>query len=99
MTSSPCPSTFNLRSTGSAKAALATTDERMTPEFGVRAARASAVAVETTAAATNRTVMRLLVMEAYDAYLRGRYLLEKRTGPATEKSVEYFEQAIKLDPN
>jgi len=43
--------------------------------------------------------MRLLVMEAYDAYLRGRYLLEKRTGPATEKSVEYFEQAIKLDPN
>jgi TolB-like protein len=37
--------------------------------------------------------------EAYDAYLRGRYLLEKRTGPATERSVEYLEQAVKLDPN
>ncbi|HEX6728958.1 MAG TPA: FlgO family outer membrane protein, partial [Pyrinomonadaceae bacterium] len=37
--------------------------------------------------------------EAYDAYARGHYLLEKRTGPTTEKSIEYFEHAIKLDPN
>jgi len=37
--------------------------------------------------------------DAYRAYLKGRFLLDKRTGPATEKSIEYFEQAIKLDPN
>jgi serine/threonine-protein kinase len=36
---------------------------------------------------------------AYDAYARGRSLLEKRTGPAIKKSVEYLEQAVKLDPN
>ena len=36
--------------------------------------------------------------DAYHAYARGRFLLEKRTGPTTEKSVEYFEQAIGLDP-
>src|SRR6266567_7631251 len=54
---------LNLRSTGSAKPALALTDEIKTPEFGViRAARASAVAVKTVAATTNRTTKRLLVM-------------------------------------
>jgi len=37
--------------------------------------------------------------EAYDAYARGHHLLLKRTTPTTEKSIEYFEQAIKLDPN
>lgn len=37
--------------------------------------------------------------EAYQAYLRGRYLLDKRTNRTTEKSIEYFEQAVKLDPN
>jgi serine/threonine-protein kinase len=37
--------------------------------------------------------------EAYAAYLRGHVLLEKRTPPATEKSIEYLEQAIRLDPN
>jgi TolB-like protein/tetratricopeptide (TPR) repeat protein len=37
--------------------------------------------------------------EAYDAYLRGRFMLEKRTGDATQKSVEYLEQATRLDPD
>ncbi|HVG19467.1 MAG TPA: hypothetical protein VNI02_10460, partial [Blastocatellia bacterium] len=37
--------------------------------------------------------------DAYHAFLKGRYLLDKRTGPTTEKSIEYFEQAIKLDSN
>src|SRR5437899_6368530 len=56
---------LNLMSTGSAKPALATTDEIRTPEFGVaRAAPASAIAVETATAATNRTAKRLLVMVA-----------------------------------
>jgi TolB-like protein/Tfp pilus assembly protein PilF len=37
--------------------------------------------------------------DAYHAYLKGRYFLDKRTGPMTEKSIEYLEQAIKLDPS
>jgi DNA-binding winged helix-turn-helix (wHTH) protein/TolB-like protein/Tfp pilus assembly protein PilF len=37
--------------------------------------------------------------EAYRAYLKGRFFLEKRTGPTTKKSIEYLEEAIRLDPN
>jgi len=37
--------------------------------------------------------------DAYGAYTRGRFMFEKRTAPATETSIKYFEQAIKLDPD
>ena len=37
--------------------------------------------------------------EAYRLYLHGRNLTYNRTAAATRKAVEYFEQAIKLDPN
>jgi serine/threonine-protein kinase len=33
------------------------------------------------------------------AYLKGRYFLQKRSGTNVEKSVEYLEEAIRLDPN
>jgi TolB-like protein/DNA-binding winged helix-turn-helix (wHTH) protein len=36
--------------------------------------------------------------EAYHLYLRGRHLLEKRTGATSERSIEYFQKAITLDP-
>jgi len=36
--------------------------------------------------------------EASKAYRLGSFMLKKRTGQATEKSIEHFEQAIKLDP-
>ena len=36
---------------------------------------------------------------AYEAYLKGRYHWNKRTGPDYEKAIEYFVQAIKLDPD
>ncbi|MGQ0542215.1 MAG: tetratricopeptide repeat protein [Blastocatellia bacterium] len=36
--------------------------------------------------------------EAYQLYLRGRYAFGKRTKDEMLKAVEYFEQAIKLDP-
>ena len=36
--------------------------------------------------------------EAYDLYLRGEYLLNKRTVPEMEDAVRYFEQAIAKDP-
>ena len=36
--------------------------------------------------------------EAHEAYLRGRFHWEKRTKEGLEKAVEYFKQAIELDP-
>jgi TolB-like protein/Tfp pilus assembly protein PilF len=37
--------------------------------------------------------------EAYHLYLKGRYHQNKWTGEGIRKSVEYFEQAIAIDPN
>jgi serine/threonine protein kinase/tetratricopeptide (TPR) repeat protein len=37
--------------------------------------------------------------EAYQLYLKGRYLWNKRTGEDLKKALEYFEQAIEKDPN
>jgi eukaryotic-like serine/threonine-protein kinase len=37
--------------------------------------------------------------EAYDLYLKGRYHWNKRTNDGLTKSVDYFNQAIELDPN
>jgi adenylate cyclase len=36
---------------------------------------------------------------AYEAYLMGKHLLAKRTIPAMQKSAEFFQQAITLDPD
>ncbi len=37
--------------------------------------------------------------EAYQLYLKGRFLWNKRTAESLEKSVEYFDQAIEKDSN
>jgi tetratricopeptide (TPR) repeat protein len=37
--------------------------------------------------------------EAYQLYLKGRYFWNKRTSEAFTKGIEYFEQALKQDPN
>jgi serine/threonine protein kinase/tetratricopeptide (TPR) repeat protein len=37
--------------------------------------------------------------QAYQLYLRGRYFWNKRTKEGLNKGVEYFQQAIELDPN
>jgi TolB-like protein/Flp pilus assembly protein TadD len=37
--------------------------------------------------------------EAYDAFLRGRFFWNKRSLEGVRKSVEYFTQAVQLDPN
>src|SRR5262249_45722948 len=37
--------------------------------------------------------------EAYQLYLRGRYLLSKRIGESMTRSIEYLERAIESDPN
>ena len=36
--------------------------------------------------------------EAYEAYLKGRYYWNKRTGESMQKAEQYFEQAIDSDP-
>jgi len=36
--------------------------------------------------------------EAYHSYLKGRFFANQRTPAATQKAVEFFEQATKLDP-
>ena len=36
---------------------------------------------------------------AYEAYLRGRYLWNKRTADSLRKSLIYFQQAVRLDPS
>jgi len=38
-------------------------------------------------------------IEAYQAYLQGRHYSETRTEAGIRKGVEYFEQAIKIDPS
>lgn len=37
--------------------------------------------------------------EAYDAYLKGRFLVTKDTLPDLERSIPYFDQATEIDPN
>jgi len=37
--------------------------------------------------------------EAYQLYLRGQYHLARRSKDDLEKAIEYYQQAIKLDPN
>jgi TolB-like protein/DNA-binding winged helix-turn-helix (wHTH) protein/Flp pilus assembly protein TadD len=36
--------------------------------------------------------------EAYEAYLKGRYFWNKRTGEGLKKSIDYFHEAISQDP-
>jgi TolB-like protein/Flp pilus assembly protein TadD len=37
--------------------------------------------------------------EAYEAYLKGRYFLNKRSGDGLRKAIAYFSHAIEADPN
>jgi len=37
--------------------------------------------------------------EAYQAYMKGRYFWDKDTEPPMRKSIQYFQQAIELDPD
>jgi TolB-like protein/DNA-binding winged helix-turn-helix (wHTH) protein/Flp pilus assembly protein TadD len=37
-------------------------------------------------------------LDAYEAYLKGRFLWNKRTADGLKKAIDYFNQAIELDP-
>src|SRR5206468_6454446 len=38
-------------------------------------------------------------VEAYQLYLKGRYFWNKRTRESMKKGLEFFEQAVRIDPN
>ena len=65
---------------------------------------ARAIAGEVQAKVTAQEHLRLarnrsVNADAYDAYLKGRYYYNRFTVDGFSKSIEYFEQAIKLDPD
>jgi len=41
---------------------------------------------------------RLVKPDAYEAYLRGRYLWNRRTAPELRRGIEFFQKAIEIDP-
>ncbi len=44
------------------------------------------------------TRVRRMNPEAYEAYLKGRFFFEKRTTGGMNKAVDYYQQAIRIDP-
>ncbi len=61
---------------------------------------ARALALELTGAEQRRLTKRYTNnSEAYQLYYKGRYHLFRRTGPDAEKALDYFQQAVTLDPN
>jgi serine/threonine protein kinase/Tfp pilus assembly protein PilF len=57
-----------------------------------------ALAVTLSAREAHLTVARSVDPKAYDAYLLGRYHLEQTTADGRRRALEYFNQAIELDP-
>ena len=67
-----------------------------------KVARAIADQIRINLNAQERTTLthgKVVDPQAHDAYLKGRYFWNKRTGDDLEKAVEYFNQAIERDPN
>jgi len=79
-----------------------TFDEKYTDIFRVQDSISEQIA-KTLALKLDAAERKLLVkrdtdnVEAYEAYLKGRYFWNKRTEEGLKKSVEFFEQAIRLD--
>src|SRR6266496_3016955 len=82
-------------------------EEKFTNIFAVEDAVAEKVARTTILAmkdAGNASTERLTKRytennEAYEAYLKGRYMWNKRTVDSLQKALGYFQQALRLDPN
>jgi DNA-binding winged helix-turn-helix (wHTH) protein/TolB-like protein/Flp pilus assembly protein TadD len=82
-------------------------DEQFTHIFAVEdtiAERVASTVIKTMAGKSDVEQKRLTRRytdnnEAYQAYLRGRYLWNKRTVDSLQRALGYFQQAIRLDPN
>jgi TolB-like protein len=79
-----------------------TGDIRETLALQSRVARAIAGRVRTTLNEQEKTTLlasKAVDREAFDAYLKGRYFLNKRTGDGLRMAISYFTQAIETDQN
>ena len=79
-------------------------DEKFTDVFAVEDSvsqkAVSALAMRLTCAEMDLLTKRFTQdAGAYEAYLKGRYFLEKRTTEGCNKGIRYFEHAIAIDPN
>lgn len=81
-----------------------TFDEKFTGIFAIEDSIseqvATALAIKLTAEEQTQLTKRYTEnTQSYKAYLRGRYFLEKRTQEGITRGIEYFEVAIRIDPN
>jgi DNA-binding winged helix-turn-helix (wHTH) protein/TolB-like protein len=79
-------------------------DEKLTDVFTMQDAISAQVAKSLSLNLTDLEQQRINKkytedVEAYQAYLKGRYFLNKQTREDLLKTVEHFEQAIRLSPN
>jgi TolB-like protein/DNA-binding winged helix-turn-helix (wHTH) protein len=79
-------------------------DRELQSVLGIQTEVASAIGDEvrlklTPAQRANRANLRVVNPEAYEAYLKGRYFMEKWTEEGTRVGREYFQQALQKDPN
>jgi len=79
-------------------------DRELQSVLGIQTEVASAIGDEvrlklTPAQRAHRANLRVVNPEAYEAYLKGRYFMEKWTEEGTRVGREYFQQALQKDPN
>jgi TolB-like protein/DNA-binding winged helix-turn-helix (wHTH) protein len=78
-------------------------DRELQSVLGIQTEVASAIGDEVrlklTPAQRARATLRVVNPEAYEAYLKGRYFMEKWTDEGTRVGREYFQQALQKDPN
>lgn len=79
-------------------------DRKLTDIFAVETEIAGKIA-ETLQAKLSRSEQKAIAVqptadaEAHELYLKGRYVAERRTHEDTLKAIEFYNQAISLDPN
>ena len=67
-------------------------------QVDVAATIARAIHLSVAPAEHERTAVRTVDPEAYEAYLKGRYHWKRRTEPELRRGIEQFERAIERDP-
>jgi eukaryotic-like serine/threonine-protein kinase len=72
-------------------------DREMTDIFAIQDEISEAI-VKVLKLKLARTVRSLVEPEAFEAYLRGRYFWNRRTESDLNRSIEYFNQALALEP-